>query len=81
MKFDVEVPSINGIARLEIKTVLEENLWSAYLTFATDRSLNETCLVLGKGAPYRFAGASEKEAEAAARSFLEQNYHIVRIIW
>jgi hypothetical protein len=83
MKFDVQIPSLNGTARVEIRTARAKNLWAAYIGFAADRSSNnETCFVLGQnGIPHRFAGASENEAEAAAKSFLEENYRVVRTIW
>ncbi|MGH7834919.1 MAG: hypothetical protein ACREQK_14850 [Candidatus Binatia bacterium] len=82
MKFDVQIPSLNGTARVEIRTARAKNLWAAYIGFAADRSSNETCFVLGQnGIPYRFTGASEKEAAAAAKSFLEENYRVVRTIW
>ncbi|MFQ5902230.1 MAG: hypothetical protein ACE5JO_00925 [Candidatus Binatia bacterium] len=54
----------------------------AYISFVSDRSLNETCLMLGHlGIPYRFTGPSEKKAEETAKKFLEQNYEVKRIIW
>ncbi|MFQ5849693.1 MAG: hypothetical protein ACE5JU_03780 [Candidatus Binatia bacterium] len=82
MKFDVEIPSLNGIARLEIKTVQEENRWVSYLSLFSERILNETCLMLGhSGIPHRFTGATEKDVEEAAKNFLQQNYHVVRMIW
>jgi hypothetical protein len=82
MKFDVQIPSLNGTARVEIRTAREQNLWAAYIGFAADRSSNETCFLLGRdGIPHRSTGASQKEAESAAKSFLEENYRIVRTIW
>ena len=82
MKFDVKIPSLSGVARLEIKTVEEENGWAAYLSLIYDRILNETCLTLGhSGIPHRFTGLNEKEAEEAAKKFLQEKYHVVRIIW
>lgn len=82
MKFDVKIPSLNGIARLEIKTVQEGSEWAAYISFVSDRTLNETCLMLGHlGIPYRFTGPSEKEAQETAKKFLEQNYEVARMIW
>jgi len=82
MKFDVKIPSLNGTARLEIKTVQEGDGWAAYISFVSDRSLNETCLMLGQqGIPYRFTGPTEKEAEETAKKFLQQNYEVVRMIW
>jgi hypothetical protein len=82
MKFDVQIPSLNGTARVEIRTAREQDLWAAYIGFAADRSSAETCLVLGEnGIPRRFTGASDKEAEAAAKNFLEEKYRVVRTIW
>ena len=82
MKFDVKLPSLGGTARLEIKTVQEGDGWAAYLSFVSDRRLDETCLVLGNhGIPCRFTGGSEKEVEEAARKFLKENYGVVRMIW
>ncbi len=82
MKFDVQIPSLNGIARLEIKTVQEGDGWAAYISFVSDRTLNETCLMLGHlGIPYRFTGTNEKAAQEVAKKFLEQNYEVIRMIW
>jgi hypothetical protein len=82
MKFDLQIPSLNGIARLEIKTVQEGDGWAAYISFVSDRTLNETCLMLGHlGIPHRFTGINEKAAEETAKKFLEQNYEVVRMIW
>lgn len=82
MKFDVQIPSLNGTAQLEIKTTREKNQWAAYISFASARSADETCFMLGRsGLPYRFTGKVEKEAEDAAKKFLEQNYTVVRMIW
>ena len=81
MKFDIEIPSLNGVARLEILTVREGNRWAAYLSFS-DRTLNEACLTLGRsGIPHRFSGTSEREAEEAAKKFLQENYRVVRMVW
>ena len=82
MKFDVKLPSLNGVARLEIKTVQEKNGWAAYLSVIYDRGLGETCLMLGQsGIPHRFTGQSEKEAEEAAKGFLQEKYNVIRTIW
>ncbi len=82
MKFDVKIPSLNGMARLEIKTVREGDGWAAYISFVSDRSLDETCLMLGHlGIPYRFSGPSEKEAEETAKKFLLKNYEVTKMIW
>lgn len=64
MKFDVKIPSLNGIARVEIKAVQEGDGWAAYISLVANRTLSETCLVLGHlGIPYRFTGPTEKVAE------------------
>jgi hypothetical protein len=82
MKFDVEIPSLNGTARLEIKTVQEGENWAAYLSFSSDRSLDETCFMLGRsGIPHRFTGTSVNEAEEAGKKFLQDNYRVVKMIW
>jgi len=82
MKFEIQLPSLKGIARIDIKTVQEDSVWVAYLSFAADRTLSGTCLMLGQsGIPHRFTGASEQEAEEKAKSFLQQNYEVVRMIW
>lgn len=83
MKFDVEIPSLNGLARVEIRTVKEEeDRWAAYLCFVTDRPLADTCLLLGeRGIPYRFTAPSEGEAEERAKAFLKEKYTIARMIW
>lgn len=82
MKFDVQLPSLRGIARVEIKTVQEGDKWAAYLSVVTDRTLGDTCLTLGQsGIPHRFTGESEKEAQEHAKAFLQKNYEVVRMIW
>ncbi len=82
MKFEIEVPSLKGIARLEIKTVQDKDTWAAYLLFNIGHPLDDTCLLLGQsGIPHRFTGPSEKEAEEAAKKFLQAHYHVVRMIW
>lgn len=82
MKFDVQLPSLRGIARIEIKTVQEGDTWAAYIGFVADRSLGDTCLMLGQsGVPHRFTGESEEAAEEKAKTFLQQNYEVVRMIW
>jgi hypothetical protein len=82
MKFDVEVPSLSGVARVEIKSVEEGAHWSAYIAFVSDRILSEACLVLGhRGIPRRFTGRDAEEAEENAKSFLEQNYKVLRMAW
>lgn len=82
MKFDVKIPSLNGVVRLEIKTAQERKEWAAYLSLIYDRTLDETCLTLGHlGIPHRFTGRSEEESKETAKKFLQENYHVVRIIW
>lgn len=82
MKFDVQLPSLKGIARIEIKAVQDGDTWAAYLSFAADRTLDETCLMLGQsGIPHRVTGASEKEAVEKAKAFLQEKYEVVRMIW
>ncbi|MBI2358722.1 MAG: hypothetical protein HYV04_07405 [Deltaproteobacteria bacterium] len=82
MKFDIQLPSLKGVARIEIKTVQEGEAWAAYLSFVADRTLSETCLMLGQsGIPHRFTGASRQEVQEKAKTFLQQNYEVVRTIW
>ncbi|NIO07986.1 MAG: hypothetical protein GTO40_08280 [Deltaproteobacteria bacterium] len=82
MKFEVEVPSLQGIARVEIKTVRENDRWIAYLVFNTGRPMDDTCLLLGQsGIPHRFIGASEKDVEENAKKFLQERYRVARMIW
>jgi hypothetical protein len=82
VKFEARIPSLNGIARLEIKTVQEGSGWAAYISFVSERTPDETCLMLGHlGIPYRFTGDSEKKAQETAKKFLEQKYQVVRMIW
>jgi hypothetical protein len=82
LKFDVKVPSLNGIARVEIKTVQEGDGWAAYFSFVSQRGPDETCLMLGHlGIPYRLTGPTEEETREAAKHFLQQNYEVVRMIW
>jgi hypothetical protein len=82
MKFDVEIPQLNGVTRLEIRSVREETGWSSYLGFVSDRGFNSTCLLLGEsGLPFRFTGSTEQEATEEAKVFLQKKYRVVRIIW
>ena len=82
MKFEVDVPSLSGVVRVEIRVVPEGRAWAAYLSFVSDRILDDTCLMLGRsGIPHRFSASSERAAEEAAKIFLEKNYHVVRTIW
>lgn len=82
MKFDIQLPSLKGTARLEIKTAQEESAWAAYISFVSGQALDETCLLLGHlGIPHRFTGTSEKEAMEKAKDFLQKNYQVVRMIW
>jgi hypothetical protein len=78
----LEISSLSGVARVEIKTIREERSWAAYISFISERSLNEACLVLGHlGVPRRFIGRDEKEAPEAAKDFLQQNYKVLRMAW
>ncbi len=82
MKFEVELLSLKGIARVEIKTVQEGEKWTAYLPLASGNRLDDTCMLLGhSGIPHRFTAPSEKEAEEEAKRFVQQNYRVVRMIW
>ena len=82
MKFEVDVPSLSSVARVEIRVVREGKEWAAYLSFVSDRILDDTCLMLGRsGIPHHFSASSERAAAEAAKKFLEENYHVVRTIW
>lgn len=82
MKFDVQIASLKGTARLEIKTAQEEGAWAAYISFVSGQALDEACLVLGRqGIPHRFTGSSEKEAMERAKDFLQKNHQVIRMIW
>lgn len=82
MKFDVEIPALNGIARIEIRSVRDGEGWSSYLGFVSDRTLPDTCLMLGQsGVPHRFSGQTEQEAAERAKAFLKNNYRVVRMVW
>lgn len=82
MKFDIEVPSLGGVARVEIRTVREGDVWAAYLGLVATAQKEDVCLLLGqKGIPYRFQGSSEKEAEQTAKEFIQRTYHISRMVW
>jgi len=82
MKFEVELAALKGVARVEIKTVREKEGWAAYLPLVSAGAMEDACLTLGRaGIPHRFTAASEKEAQQAAKEFLEKNYRVVRMIW
>ncbi len=82
MKFDLEVPSLGGVARVEIRTMREGEVWAAYLGLVVSAQKEDVCLLLGhEGVPHRFSGSSEKEAEQTAREFIQRTYHVSRMIW
>ncbi len=82
MKYDLEVPSLGGMARVEIRTVREGDVWAAYLGLAATAQKEDVCLLLGhEGVPHRFSGSSEKEAEQIAREFIQRTYQVSRMIW
>lgn len=82
MKFDIEVPSLGGVARVEIRTVQEGDVWAAYLGLVATAQKEDVCLLLGqRGVPHRFQGSSEKEAEQTAREFIQRTYHVSRMVW
>jgi hypothetical protein len=81
MKFDLEVSSLGGVVRVEIRTVREGDVWAAYLGLVAAQR-EDVCLLLGYGGvPHRFSGSSEKEAEQTAREFIQRTYHVSRMIW
>jgi len=82
MKFDVEIPELEGVARLEIRNTGGQDGWSSYIGFVMGAGAHPTCLMLGKsGIPYRFTGSTESEAQERAKEFLQQSYRVVRIVW
>ena len=82
MKFDVEIPELEGVARLEIRNAREQDGWSSYIGFVAGQSAHPTCLMLGRsGVPYRFAGVTENESLERAKEFLQKTYRVVRIVW
>jgi hypothetical protein len=82
MKFDVEIPDLDGVARLEIRNAREQDGWSCYIGFVAGQSAHPTCLLLGKsGVPYRFTGLTQSEAQERAKEFLQKTYRVVRIVW
>ncbi|MDE0213417.1 MAG: hypothetical protein OXN22_04980 [Deltaproteobacteria bacterium] len=82
MKLDIHVPSINGAVRVEIRSVEEAEVWSAYLVLIGGASLDDACLVLArKGLPLRFGAASAEAAETQAKEYVQANYRVSRMIW
>jgi hypothetical protein len=82
MKFDVEIPELESVARLEIRNAREQDGWSSYIGFVAGPSGHPTCLMLGKsGVPYRFTGTTESEAQECAKEFVRKSYRVVRIVW
>jgi len=60
MKFDVEIPVLGGMTRVEIKTVREDKGCAAHIAFISERALSGACLMLGRfGIPHRFSGNDE----------------------
>lgn len=82
MKFDIEVPSLEGVARVEILCTREGEAWAAYVAFVANLRKEDTCLLLGQGGiPYRFEAPSRNEAEEAAKAFLKEKYRVCRMVW
>ena len=82
MKFDVEIPALDGVARVEIRTVREDNGWASYIAFAAGHSVANACLMLGEsGIPHRFTAPTETEAQEQAKTFLQNKYRVVRMVW
>jgi hypothetical protein len=70
------------MARVEIRTAQEGDVWAAYLGLVVSAQNKDVCLLLGhEGVPHRFSGNSEKEAEQMAREFIQGTYHVSRMIW
>ena len=82
MKLDIHVPSIDGVVRVEIRSVEENGAWSAYLVLIGGANLDDACLVLARKAlPLRFSGDSAESVEARAKEFVQANYRVTRMIW
>ncbi|MCY4487389.1 MAG: hypothetical protein OXF11_09775 [Deltaproteobacteria bacterium] len=82
MKLDIHVPSIDGVVRVEIRSIEEAGAWSAYLVLIGGANLDDACLVLArKGLPLRFNAASAEAAEAQAKEYVQAHYRVSRMIW
>ena len=82
MKFDIHVPSIDGVVRVEIRSDEDRGAWSAYLVLTGGVALEDACLVLARsGRPLRFSGESAEAAEAQAKEFVQAHYRVARMIW
>ncbi|MCY4442822.1 MAG: hypothetical protein OXE53_21755 [Deltaproteobacteria bacterium] len=82
MKLDIHVPSIDGVVRVEIRSVEDGDSWSAYLVLIGGASLADACLVLARsGLPIRFGGESAEAAETRAKEYAQAHYRVARMIW
>ena len=82
MKLDIHVPSIDGVVRVEIRSVEDAGAWSAYLVLLGGAKLDDACLVLAqKGLPLHFSAASAEAAEAQAKEYVQAHYRVSRMIW
>ena len=82
MKLDIHVPSIDGVVRVEIRSVEESGSWAAYPVIIGGVALADACLVLARsGMPLRFSGDTAAAAETAAKEHVQAHYRVQRMIW
>ncbi len=82
MRFDIHVPSIDGVVRVEIRSVENGGSWSAYPILIGGGVLADACLVLAhSGMPLRFQGETAEAAETAAKEYVQAHYRVQRMIW
>ncbi len=82
MKLDIHVPSIDGVVRVEIRSVEEDGSWSAYPVLIGGAALDDACLVLARSSrPLRFSGNTAEAAETRAKEYVQAHYRVQRMIW
>ena len=82
MKLDIHVPSIDGVVRVEIRSVEDGGSWSAYPLLVGGAALADACLVLARsGMPLRFGGETADAAETTAKEYVQAHYRVQRMIW
>lgn len=82
MRLDIHVPSIDGVVRVEVRSVEDGGSWSAYLVLIGGGALDDACLVLARsGSPLRFSGETADAAEAQAKEYVQNHYRVARMIW
>ena len=81
MKWDVELPGLDHVVRLEVKTRKEGERWASYISLAVSAH-EHLCWLIGEGGlPFRFEGLTEEKVQAQAKDCLERTYKVVRKIW